>query len=84
MDGSVNLGRQIEDTVSDLVARGTYASREDVLRAGVKMVAQREAKLAELDAAIAEGVADADAGRTHSTEEVVAFLREELRKRPSA
>lgn len=84
MDGNVDLGAKLEEAVSELVERGAYGSREEVLRMGVRLVAEREAKLAALAAEIAVGAADADAGRTHSTREVVAFLHECLRDRPAA
>jgi len=60
---SADLGNQLESFVSGLVASGRYNSKSEVLREGVRLVQEREARLAALDAAIARGVADADAGR---------------------
>jgi len=63
MPSSVDLGKRLEKTVNDLVKEGRYNSRSEVLREGVRLVQEREARLATVDAAIARGVADADAGR---------------------
>ena len=60
---SADLGNQLETFVNGLVASGRYNSKSEVLREGVRLIQDREARLAALDAAIARGVADADAGR---------------------
>ena len=74
MASSVNLGNQLEDVVDDLVKTGRYGSRSEVLQEGVRLVQEREARLAALDAAIMRGVADADAGRVFEYDEVVEML----------
>ena len=63
MPSSVDLGKKLEQTVTDLIRSGRYNSRSEVLREGVRLVEEREAKLAALDVAIARGVADGDASR---------------------
>ncbi|MDR3511763.1 MAG: type II toxin-antitoxin system ParD family antitoxin [Caulobacteraceae bacterium] len=60
---SVDLGAPLEQFVADLLRSGRYNSKSEVLREGVRLVQEREARLAALDAAIAQGVADAEAGR---------------------
>ena len=70
MPMSVDLGKRLEATVNKLVKKGRYNSRSEVLREGVRLVEEREKRLAELDAAIEEGLADIRAGRVHSAEEV--------------
>ena len=60
---SADLGSQLEAYVRDLVKSGRYNSKSEVLREGVRLVQEREARLAVLDAALARGIADADAGR---------------------
>lgn len=60
---SADLGDQLENYVTDLVRSGRYHSKSEVLREGVRLVQEREARLVALDAAIARGIADADAGR---------------------
>lgn len=67
---SADLGRPLEAAVADLVKSGRYNSKSEVLREGVRLVQEREARLAALDAAIARGIADADAGRTAAAEDV--------------
>ncbi len=63
MPSSVDLGKKLEQTVSALVKSGRYNSRSEVLREGVRLVEEREARLTALDAAIMRAVADSDEGR---------------------
>src|SRR5262249_24099261 len=58
---SVDLGSHLEAVVTELVKSGRYNSEADVLREGVRLVQEREAHLATLDASLARGIADADA-----------------------
>lgn len=46
------------------------ARKSEVLREGVRLVEEREKRLAMLDAAIGRGLADIGAGRTHALEDV--------------
>jgi antitoxin ParD1/3/4 len=61
---SADLGNQLESYIATLVATGRYNSKSEVLREGVRLIQDREARLAALDASIARGLADAVAGRT--------------------
>ncbi|MBA8845637.1 antitoxin ParD1/3/4 [Ochrobactrum sp. RH1CCR137] len=72
---SAELGKQLESYVQDLVDTGRYGSKSEVLREGVRLVQERETRLAALDASIMRGVADADANRTSGAEEVFGALR---------
>lgn len=65
-----DLGKQLESYVQQLVDSGHYTSKSAVLREGVRLVQDRETKLAALDASIRRGIADADAGRTKPAEVV--------------
>jgi len=67
---SADLGEVLESFVTKLVESGRYHSKSEVLREGVRLVQEREARLAALDASIARGLADADAGRLRSSSEV--------------
>jgi antitoxin ParD1/3/4 len=79
---SADLGRTLESYLAKLVESGRYNSKSEVLREGVRLVQEREARLAALDASIARGLADAEAGRTSPAEE--AFDRLEAKYRAAA
>jgi antitoxin ParD1/3/4 len=70
MASSANLGSKLETYVDSLVESGRYNSRSEVLREGVRLVEEREKRLAVLDAALERGLADADAGRVRPASEV--------------
>ena len=70
MPSSASLGQHLEDYVSELVSTGRYGSRSEVLREGVRLIEEREKRLAALDAAIARGLADIEAGRVVPAEQV--------------
>ena len=76
---SADLGKRLESFVAELVESGRYNSKSEVLREGVRLIQDREARLAALDAAIARGVADADAGRTAPADEVFDRLEAKYR-----
>lgn len=67
---SADLGRPLESFVTELVETGRYNSKSEVLREGVRLIQERERRFAALDASIARGLADADAGRTKPAAEV--------------
>ena len=71
---SANLGPHLESVVADLVDTGRYNSKSEVLREGVRLVQEREARLALLDQALARGISDAEAGRTLPADKVFARL----------
>jgi antitoxin ParD1/3/4 len=79
MPNSVDLGPKLEAVVDELVARGRYNSKSEVLREGVRLVEEREKRLAALDAAIERGIADADAGRVKPVDEVFDGLKKKFR-----
>ncbi len=70
MASSANLGKHLEDYVAHLVRTGRYNSRSEVLREGVRLVEEREKRLVSLDAAISRGLADAEAGRLRTADDV--------------
>jgi antitoxin ParD1/3/4 len=76
MASSVNLGPVLEDIVDKLVANGRFNSRSDVLREGVRIIHEHETRLAELEAALERGMADAKAGRVVDLDEAFDFIRE--------
>lgn len=76
---SADLGQTLEGFVAKLVETGRYNSKSEVLREGVRLIQDREARLAALDASIMRGLADADAGRTKPAEEVFDRLEAKYR-----
>jgi antitoxin ParD1/3/4 len=76
---SADLGSKLESFVATLVETGRYNSKSEVLREGVRLVQEREARLAALDAAIARGLAEADAGLGAPAEEVFERLQGKYR-----
>jgi len=54
---SVSLGDHLSDFIEEQVAQGRYNSASDVVRAGLRLLEEQEAKLAALRAALAEGEA---------------------------
>jgi antitoxin ParD1/3/4 len=73
---SADLGNTLENFVSELVKSGRYNSKSEVLREGVRLVQVREARLTLLDAALARGIADANAGRVKAAAAVFNRLEE--------
>jgi len=81
---SADLGQQLEGFVAQLVESGRYNSKSEVLREGVRLIQDREARLAALDAALARGLSDAEAGRVEPAETVFERLAGKYRAMPSA
>jgi len=52
---SVSLGDHFADFIDSQVAHGRYASASDVVRAGLRLLEEREASLEALRAALIEG-----------------------------
>jgi antitoxin ParD1/3/4 len=67
---SVDLSPALEKVMNDLVSAGRYGSKSEVLREGLRLVQEREAKLEKLHEDLEKGMVDIRAGRTHSVEEV--------------
>jgi antitoxin ParD1/3/4 len=76
---SADLGQQLETFVADLVATGRYNSKSEVLREGVRLVQDREARLVALNASIERGLSDVAAGRMQPADAV--FDRLEVKYR---
>lgn len=71
---SADLGPKLESFVAKLVETGRYNSKSEVLREGIRLIQEREARMALLDQALARGIADDEVGRTKPLADVVARL----------
>lgn len=71
---SADLGSQLESFVTKLVETGRYNSKSEVLREGIRLIQEREARLAVLDQALARGIADDEAEQVRPLADVVAGL----------
>ena len=76
---SADLGQQLEGYVAALVETGRYGSKSEVLREGVRLIQDREAQLAALDAGLERAVANADEGRRKPAQEVFGRLKAKYR-----
>lgn len=81
MASRLELGDGWDGYVDGLVRDGRFETRVDVLREGVRLVREREHESWQkmVDEAVAEGLADIDAGRVHSLEDVRAEMVERFR-----
>jgi antitoxin ParD1/3/4 len=84
MPSSVDLGRELEKFVSALIKSGRYNSKSEVLREGVRLIQERETRLAALDAAVARGLADVEAGRVKPLAAVFDRLEAKYRAKAKA
>lgn len=75
MADSANLGKHFDDYVDELVKSGRYETRDDVLKEATRLLELRERKQQELDAALARGLAQAQAGLGTPIEEVATRLK---------
>ncbi len=82
MASSVKLGDRLERYVDELVEKGRYGSRSEVLREGVRLVHEREAWLEMVQAQVDEGLSDIDAGRIISLEQACDDLTIRYRQWP--
>ena len=71
---SAELGENLEKVVTDLIENGRYNSKSEVLREGVRLVQEREARFRALDNSIRQAIAEADSHGWLSEEEVFSDL----------
>ena len=76
---SITLPAEMARMIRKQVEDGIFSSNSEAIRYAMRPWFDRERKLAELDAKIMEGLADADAGRVHTAEDVLHFLRERFK-----
>ena len=71
---SITLPAEMVRVIRDKVSTGAYGSNSEVIREALRGWMERERRLEMLDRAIAQGVADAEAGRTQAIDEVRAEI----------
>lgn len=79
---SITLPADMVRTIRAKVQGGTYASNSEVIREAMRGWMERERHFATLEAAIDRGIADIDAGRFKTSDEVRASLMERLDLKP--
>ncbi len=77
MSKTVELG-EMAAVADELVAKGRYASVDDVLKQAVRLVQAHEVARDDLRARVDAGIADADACRVTDVDDVEAELLAEL------
>jgi antitoxin ParD1/3/4 len=85
---SVDLTPDLENAIQRRLDSGAYQSEVEVIRAGLRALDRDEeekaGRLAKLDASVARGLADADAGRVRASGEVFSELRERIERKVKA
>jgi antitoxin ParD1/3/4 len=76
MASSVNLGEPLESFITEAVKNGRYGSRSEVLREGIRLVQEREAKWARFDAEIQKAIDSSERGESIPLEQVFDELDE--------
>ena len=71
---SITLPVEMAQLVRDKVKSGAYGSNSEVIREALRAWIDRDRRVAALDSAIARGVADADADRVQSLEDIRASV----------
>jgi antitoxin ParD1/3/4 len=70
MPSSYTLGKHFEEFVQAQLASGRYNNASEVLRDALRLMEERERRLAALDTAISRGITDIEAGRLHDADSV--------------
>jgi len=78
---SITLPAEMVRVIREKVASGAYGSNSEVIRDALRGWLERDRRLAALDTAIANGIADAEAGRVQPIETVRKDLRTPLGKK---
>ena len=71
---SANLGPKLESFVAKLVESGRYNSKSEFLREGIRLIQEREMRLAVPNQALTRGLYDEEPRRIKPLAEVVARL----------
>ena len=80
---SITLPPEMARLIREKVNRGEYGSNSEVIREALRGWMDRDRRLADLDAAIGRGLADAQAGRVQSVRQVRTLVKKKM-TRPRA
>ena len=80
---SITLPAEMAQVIREKVHTGAYGSNSEVIREALRCWLDRERRLTTLDAAIIRGLADADAGRVRSIEQIRERQRHRLSSKPA-
>jgi antitoxin ParD1/3/4 len=72
---SITLPPEMASFIRQKVNSGLYSSNSEIIREALRSMMDRDRRLERLDTAIAQGVADAEAGRVQDIDDVRAELR---------
>jgi antitoxin ParD1/3/4 len=78
---SITLPAEMVRVIREKVASGAYGSNSEVIRDALRGWLERDRRLTALDTAIANGIADAEAGRVQPINAVRTDLRVRLGKK---
>ena len=78
MASSVNLGKALEAFIDEAVGSGRYGSRSEILREGVRLVQDREARLARFDGEMEKAFVRSQAEGGISVDEAFDHIEVEL------
>lgn len=75
---NVSVGTRWEAYIEELIQAGRYGSASEVVREGLRLVEEREQKLAALRATLGDAIAR---GGSHESSDVIGHVRAHLDKR---
>jgi antitoxin ParD1/3/4 len=78
---SITLPPEMARLIREKVSSGAYGSNSEVIRAALRGWFERERRIAAIDSSVARGLADAEAGRVRSIDEVRAEVRNQLMRK---
>jgi antitoxin ParD1/3/4 len=80
---SITLPGEMARVIHQRVSSGDYGSVSEVIREAMRAWLQRERRLAVLDAAMARGIAELEAGHGQDAEQVRREIKEQLTSKKS-
>ena len=78
---NIHLTRELQDFIDRKMATGRYGSASEVVREGLRLLAEEDDWKAHARRKVAEGLADLKSGRVLDGEDAVAEVLKRLRKR---